>query len=139
MVLSTLAEYLPKTEGYLPKWLLFISVVSIFNSGQSYFGGLKLTRRVYESKPAEVTGLSARTFGTWTFITSVVRAFGAYYTTVEPVYNLTYATFIVAFVHFASEWLVYGTTKFGKGLLGPLIVSTSSLIWMTQQREFYLK
>lgn len=55
-------------EGYLPKWLLFISVVSIFNSIQTYISGLTLTRKVYSKKPEQTTKLSARTFGTWTFI-----------------------------------------------------------------------
>lgn len=41
--------------GYLPKWLLFISVVSVFNSIQTYVSGIELTRRVYENKPAETT------------------------------------------------------------------------------------
>ncbi|KAK9461959.1 uncharacterized protein V1516DRAFT_673391 [Lipomyces oligophaga] len=136
--MDSLSSHLPQLPGFLPKWLLFIATVSIFNSGQSYFGGLKLTRRVYEAKPAEVTGLSARTFGTWTFLTSIVRLAGAYRLNDPLIYKLTYATFIVAFVHFGSEWLIYKTTKFGKGLLGPLIVSTTSLIWMSMQREYYL-
>ncbi|KAK9450130.1 uncharacterized protein V1518DRAFT_413066 [Limtongia smithiae] len=133
-------DYLPKLPGLLPKWLLFISAVSVFNSAQSYFGGLHLTRRVYDGPAATagVTGLSARTFGTWTFITSVVRFYGAYHLNDPAVFSLTYATFIVALVHFSSEWLIYKTTKFGKGLLGPLIVSTTSLVWLTLQKEFYL-
>ncbi|KAK9465347.1 hypothetical protein V1512DRAFT_266110 [Lipomyces arxii] len=129
---------LPQTAGILPKYLLFISVVSAFNSAQSYFGGLTLTRRVYEAKPSEVTPLSARTFGTWTFVTAVVRLYGAYHITDPAVYDITYATYLVAFAHFTSEWLIFKTAKFGKGLLGPLIVSTSTIVWMTLQKAFYL-
>ncbi|KAK9237023.1 hypothetical protein V1525DRAFT_405071 [Lipomyces kononenkoae] len=131
-------KYLPQAPGLLPKWLLFISVVSAFNSAQSYFGGLSLTRRVYEANPAQVTGLSARTFGTWTFVTALVRLYGAYCIDNPAVYDITYATYIVAFMHFSSEWLIYKTAKLGKGLAGPLIVSTTTLVWMTLQRNYYL-
>ncbi|KAK9331814.1 hypothetical protein V1520DRAFT_336757 [Lipomyces starkeyi] len=131
-------KYLPQATGLLPKWLLFISVVSAFNSAQSYFGGLKLTRRVYEGNPAQVTGLSARTFGTWTFLTALVRLYGAYHINNPAVYDITYVTYIVAFMHFSSEWIIYKTAKLGKGLAGPLIVSTTTLVWMALQKSYYL-
>ncbi|KAK9246702.1 hypothetical protein V1506DRAFT_456576 [Lipomyces tetrasporus] len=132
------SDYLPQASGLLPKWLLFISVVSAFNSAQSYFGGLTLTRRVYEANPAQVTGLSARTFGTWTFLTSLIRLYGAYHINDPAVYDITYATYIVALMHFSSEWIIYKTAKLGKGLAGPLIVSTTTLVWMGLQKSYYL-
>ncbi|KAI5951994.1 ERG28 [Candida jiufengensis] len=124
--------------GKLPYWLLFISIVSIFNSFQSYQKDLSLTKRVYNSKPQEVTNLSARTFGTWTLITSIVRLYGAYNITSPQVYQLTQFTFIIAAFHFLSEWLIFGTTKLGKGLAGPLIVSSLSLGWMWYYKDFYV-
>ncbi|KAK9481230.1 hypothetical protein V1514DRAFT_345578 [Lipomyces japonicus] len=137
--MSDYIKYLPQIPGFLPKWLLFISVVSAFNSAQSYFGGLKLTKRVYEGNPSQVTGLSARTFGTWTFITAVVRFYGAYHLNEPAVWDLTYATYIVALVHFTSEWLIFKTAKLGKGLAGPLIVASTTLVWMTTQKGFYVR
>lgn len=130
---------LPFTRGgKLPYWLLFISVVSIFNSLQTYQKDLTLTKRVYNAKPQQVTNLSARTFGTWTLITSIVRLYGAYYITNPQVYQLTQFTFGVAAVHFLSEWLIYRTTLLGKGLAGPLIVSSLSLGWMWMYKDFYV-
>ncbi len=70
--------YLPKLPGLLPKWLLFISVVSVFNSAQTY-SGIELTQKVYEGKPHQVTELSARTFGTWTLVSCIIRGYAAYY------------------------------------------------------------
>ncbi|ODV64730.1 hypothetical protein HYPBUDRAFT_154313 [Hyphopichia burtonii NRRL Y-1933] len=143
-ILSTLVSYLPRTTpqgGYLPHWLLFISVVSIFNSVQTYQSkDLALTKKVYDnSKPGQVTDLSARTFGTWTFITSIVRYYGAYHLIGNKlVYEMVMWTFVVAGGHFISEWLFYRTVNFGKGLAGPLIVSTVSFTWMYLQKDFYL-
>ncbi|EMG50995.1 ERG28 Ergosterol biosynthetic protein 28 [Candida maltosa Xu316] len=136
---SFLSSILPATTngGKLPYWLLFISVVSAFNSVQTYQNNT-LTRRVYEGNPNEVTGLSARTFGTWTLITSIVRGYAAYHLQVAPIYELAQFTFLVAGFHFVSEWLYYGTAKLGKGLAGPLVVSSASLIWMYLQKDFYV-
>ncbi|KAM9929658.1 hypothetical protein OXX59_001058 [Metschnikowia pulcherrima] len=127
--------------GFLPHWLLFISVVSIFNSIQNYvIKDLTLTRKVYSSAPAsEVTNLSARTFGTWTFLTSIVRFYGAYNIIGNAqMYNLCIWTFVIAGGHFLSEWLVFKTCKLDKGLAGPLVVASSSLAWMLSQRDFYV-
>ncbi|KAI7616157.1 hypothetical protein KC343_g9856, partial [Hortaea werneckii] len=44
--LQHVASYLPPSDGLLPKWLLFISVVSIANSIQAYIS-LAPTRQVY--------------------------------------------------------------------------------------------
>lgn len=116
-------------------------MVSVFNSVQTYLSqDLALTRRVYEgASPTEVTRLSARTFGTWTFITSVVRFYGAYHLVGnKQIYELCLWTFVVAGGHFFTEWLVYGTARLGKGLAGPLVVATTSLAWMVSQKEFYV-
>ncbi|CCE94099.1 Erg28p TDEL_0H02400 [Torulaspora delbrueckii] len=123
--------------GYLPKWLLFISVVSVFNSLQTYISGLELTRRVYENKPAETTSLSARTFGTWTFVSCVIRFYGAMYLQEEHIFQLTFISYLIAIAHFGSELLIFRTCKLGKGFMGPLVVASTSLIWMYNQKEYY--
>lgn len=123
--------------GYLPKWLLFISVVSVFNSLQTYISGLELTRRVYENKPSETTALSARTFGTWTFVSCVIRLYGALYLNEEHVFQLTFISYLIALGHFGTELLIFRTCKLGKGFMGPLIVASTSLIWMYNQKEYY--
>ena len=141
-MITSFRSILPATRsgGFLPHWLLFISVVSLFNSLQTYGRDLSLTRRVYESSPpTEVTHLSARTFGTWTFITAIVRLYGAYNIIQnKAVYELCMWTFVVAGIHFISEWLYFHNCKLGKGLLGPLVVSSLSLVWMYSTKSFYL-
>lgn len=141
MNFSTLLPATTPLGGFLPHWLLFISLVSVFNSAQTYLiKDLALTRKVYlAAPPTEVTNLSARTFGTWTFLTSLVRFYGAYNIVGNPtMYDLCIWTFAVAGIHFYSEWLIFRNCKLDKGLAGPLIVATSSLVWMFSQRSFYL-
>jgi len=162
-----LTSYLPPHDGLLPKWLLFISIVSIGNSIQSYVS-LAGTRQVYSGSspsptpasnaaltkknaipdgiPAStirstspVTELSARTFGTWTAVTSIVRLYAAYHITESAVYELALWTFMIAFAHFTSEWLVFGTAKWGRGLAGPVFVSTCTGLWMLIQWSHYVR
>jgi hypothetical protein len=117
--------------------------VSIGNSIQAYVS-LGPTQKVYtgptsDSKASPVTALSARTFGTWTLLASVVRLYAAYNIDNKPVYEIAFWTYVIAAGHFFSEWLVFGSTRMGKGLAGPAIVSTVSIAWMILQKEFYLK
>ncbi|KAH3667852.1 hypothetical protein WICMUC_005252 [Wickerhamomyces mucosus] len=127
---------IPKTPGLLPKWLLFISLVSILNSFQTYTN-LELTKKVY-SNTDQVNPLSARTFGTWTLISSIIRFYAAYYLSNPQIYQITLASYLIAFFHFSSEWLIYKTTKLDKGLYGPLIVSTLTISWMIIQWDYYV-
>jgi hypothetical protein len=115
---------------------LQLAAVSIGNSIQTYTT-LSYTKRVYSAKPNEVTGLSARTFGTWTFVTAIVRIIAAYHLNDPTMYLLAFVVFLGANLHFMSEWLVFKTTKWGEGLAGPVIISSVSLVWMLVQWDFY--
>jgi hypothetical protein len=121
----------------------------VLNSVQAYVS-LKPTQKVYcGAAPAKantpaaasspVTPLSARTFGTWTLLSSVVRLYAAYHITNPQIYELAFWSYGIAWVHFFSEWLVFGSTRMGPGLAGPAIVATSSLIWMYTQWGYYVK
>jgi hypothetical protein len=76
------------------------------------------------------TPLSSRTFGTWTLVQSIVRLYAAYNLSNPRFYELAFITYAVAWFHFMVEWFGYGTVRWGRGVAGPVIVSTGSLIWM---------
>ncbi|KAF2684325.1 ergosterol biosynthesis protein [Lentithecium fluviatile CBS 122367] len=164
--MADIMSFLPPFEGWLPKWLLLVSIISIGNSIQAYTT-LTYTARLYNPNPnnalppsnisaympaslcapaskdkseipSQVTPLSARKFGTWTLLTSIVRLYVAFHINEPAFYQLGAATYIVAFVHFFSEWRVFGTTRWGVPLAGPVAVSTASLAWMWMQKDFYL-
>lgn len=157
-------DLLPPHDGLLPKWLLLVrrfpclslvpstdngqvAVTSIGNSIQAY-STLSYTQRVYAGQPngkapesvtSPVTPLSARTFGTWTFITSLVRLYAAYHIDESAWYQIAFWTYIVAFGHFMSEMAVFGSARIRSPWLAPAIVSTSSIIWMALQYGYYVK
>ena len=118
-----------------------VSVTSAFNSVQTY-STLKLTQRVYDGPvsklTSQVTPLSARTFGTWTFLSAIIRFYGAYRLDDGDMYKLVLWTFVLAQIHFGTEWLVFGTARLGVGLLPSLMVASGSLVWMVCQWGFYV-
>ncbi|KAG9241837.1 Erg28 like protein-domain-containing protein [Calycina marina] len=149
--LSTLSPYLPPHEGLLPKWLLFISIISIGNSIQAY-STLQYTSRVYSENPSltphqstplaphsTATPLQGRTFGTWTLIQSLVRLYAAYNISNERFFELGFLTYAVAFCHFMAEWMVFRTAKWGGPMAVPVFVSTGTLVWMWLQWGFYVQ
>lgn len=170
--LDVLSSYLPAGDGFLPKWLLFVSttksitiavatnpysqiaIVSIGNSVQCYTS-LAGSREVYSgsSNTTQTTGsgdkktsttnpvndLSARTFGTWTSLSSIVRLYTAYNINNPLMYQLCLWTYGIAFAHFVSEWLYFGSAKFGRGLVSPLVVSTATAAWMLTQWGHYVQ
>lgn len=88
----------------------------------------------------QCTPLAARLFGTWTLVQSLVRLFAAYHLDVEPMYQLALATYVVAFVHFASEYFVFRTlADIGKPQIFPFMLSTIGIVWMVSQYGFYVE
>lgn len=115
-----------------------LASISIGNSIQAY-STVAYTKRVYSGAPNEVTPLSARTFGTWTFVSAVVRIYAAYFIHEQKMYELAFAMLLGANFHFMMEWLVFKTARWGPGLSGPIIISSVSIVWMWTQWDFYVK
>ncbi|KAB8067684.1 hypothetical protein BDV29DRAFT_84272 [Aspergillus leporis] len=139
--MADLLSYLPPFEGILPKWLFLVSVVSTANSIQAYRSD-SYAAELYNGRSADgrppTNPLSSRTFGTWTFLSSVIRMYAAYNITTPAVYDLAVWTFGIALVHFVSEWLGFGSAQLKGRFVSPLILASSTLAWMLTQRESYL-
>lgn len=139
LMLTVISPYLPQTAGWLAYWQLFIAVTALLNSFQN-FVTLKFTRRIYNGVPSvSVTALQARTFAAWTLTSAVVRAYAAYHIHDKTMYDMALLTYLIAFSHFGSEWLIFRSAKVGPGLLSPVLVSSTSMIWMLKQYDFYIK
>ncbi|KAK2057393.1 Erg28 like protein [Colletotrichum caudatum] len=86
----------------------------------------------------QATPLAARCFGTWTFLTSIVRLYAAYHLRHAHMYDLAIWTYVVALGHFASELFVFKSMTFGLPQIFPFTLATTALIWMPLVRPFYV-
>lgn len=119
----------------LPRWLLFISVLAFGNTVSSYLTPIKHSSRVYAR---EITPLSARLFGCWTVTSSLIRSFCAYDVHNPSLYTLTFLTFAIALGHFSSELFLFKTGKPGFGAIGPLFISSFTMLWMWSSWNYYV-
>jgi hypothetical protein len=113
-----------------------VSVVSAVNSLQAYFSA-DYTSKLYTNGSIAVEPLSGRVFGTWTFLSAVIRMTAAYNIDNSVAYDLALWTYGIALTHFVGE-LVFGNASLRGRFLSPLIVASSSLAWMLTQRDAYL-
>ncbi|EPS28203.1 hypothetical protein PDE_03149 [Penicillium oxalicum 114-2] len=134
--MEQLLSYLPPFEGLLPKWLVFVSVVSAINSLQAYCS-TDYTSKLYTNGTIALDSLSGRTFGTWTFLSAVIRMTAAYNIDSPIAYDLALWTYGIALTHFTLE-LIVGNASLRGRFLNPLIVASGSLAWMFSQRQAYL-
>ncbi|GAA99421.1 uncharacterized protein L969DRAFT_93882 [Mixia osmundae IAM 14324] len=138
VLLTDYAGKLPSLSehgGLLPQWLLFVSVLALFNTVQNFVTN-SLTRRVYHK--THVTSLQSRTFAVWTLTSAGVRLYTAMSIDNPALYHLTLASFVIAFLHFGSEIVVFKTTTLFSPALSTVIISTSSMYWMMSQYDYYL-
>jgi len=131
--------FLPQDQGMLPIWQLAVAATAVFNTVQN-FVTLHFTKRLYNNIPETqpVTPLQARTFGIWTLTAAVVRWYAAYNIHNKAIYDMALLTYLFAFAHFSSEILIFRTAKISIPVLSPVIVATSSLVWMITQYDFYV-
>lgn len=152
-------SFLPQGQGWLPSWLLLVclshslpskkqaqktdklnsqvSLTSLGNTIQAYMT-TKNTREVYVQSGSETTALSSRLFGTWTIVSAIIRLYAAYNISNPQLYQLAIWAYAIAWFHFMSEWMLFKTAVWGRGLAGPVLISTGSLIWMYCQWGYYV-
>ncbi|TVY25695.1 Ergosterol biosynthetic protein [Lachnellula hyalina] len=114
------------------------SAASVFNTVACYTSPA-IARRTYQGPAAraEATPLSARLFGTWTLLASIVRAYAAYNIDDKGIYAVALSTYALALAHFTSESLLYKTMSFANGLAVPFSVASLTLVWMVTQSSHY--
>ncbi|KAI0280808.1 Erg28-like protein [Russula aff. rugulosa BPL654] len=134
------SNFLPEGDGKLPMWQIAVAATALFNTVQN-FVTLHFTKRLYNNVPAAhpVTPLQARTFGIWTLTASIVRLYAAYNIHNKAIYDMALLTYLFAFAHFSSEILIFRTAKISIPVLSPVVVATTSLVWMILQYDFYVK
>ncbi|XP_046582489.1 ergosterol biosynthetic protein 28 homolog [Haliotis rubra] len=115
---------------YLSIWIGFVSLMAFGNTMQCFVDHSFLYSRLYTVSESNVNGLVARLFGIWTLISGVLRFSCAIDIYNKAVYNLTLVSFVVVFVHYVTEILIYNTVELCVGVSAPFIVSFISIAFM---------
>ncbi|KAL9024564.1 MAG: hypothetical protein Q9196_006430, partial [Gyalolechia fulgens] len=142
---------LPEAPGLLPYWLLVVCctnlgstdqaediiqvvALSVWNTVQCYQSP-NFARRTFNgpTSGSEVTPFAGRVFGSWSFLSGLVRLFAAYNISDKNLYLLALCTYLIVLANYAGELLAFGTMKFGKGSAPSIFVATTSIVWMITQ------
>ncbi|KAK2149696.1 hypothetical protein LSH36_441g00021 [Paralvinella palmiformis] len=116
---------------YLQGWIGVVGMVAFGNTLSCFRGHQILSDKLYTDAHGQVNALMARIFGVWTLLSAVIRIYCAYDIKNRAVYNLTYFSFVLAFIHFIAECFFYKTAPLTVGVMMPLAVSALSLVWMS--------
>ena len=114
----------------LQGWIFVVGLMALGNTVSCFFDHSFLKSRLYTGAPEKANDLAARLFGLWTLMSALLRLSCAILITNRALFNLTFLSFVVAFIHFLSEAFIYKTAPLTIGVLAPLIVSGVSMLWM---------
>ncbi|KAI0768057.1 Erg28-like protein [Trametes elegans] len=136
--LAALSAYLPQGPGWLPTWQLIVAVTATLNT-ISNVTSVAASRKLYNNAPGLVNPLQSRTFGIWTLTSAVVRFYAAYNIENKLIYEMALFTYLFALLHFGAELTIFRTARLAVPNLSPVIVASSSLVWMLTQYGFYVR
>lgn len=102
-------------------WLIVVAIMRFASVAFGYFQREILHERVFV-RETEYSALAGRTFGIWTSVTCALCLLCQKYYYETGILLATLASFVLAFVYFAVEYVVYKTVSV-KSFASPLIVS----------------
>ena len=117
-------------------WITLVALMALGNSVQCFIEPDFVWTKLYnESK--EVSFLTARTYGMWTLLASIVRFMYAYNMRNWELFLITMASYALAFGHFSSEMLVYHSGGLDSmGMLSAIVVSGTSMVLLLLVRTY---
>ncbi|KAG2439908.1 hypothetical protein HYH02_010537 [Chlamydomonas schloesseri] len=120
----------------LQRWLVLVAGLRMLAVVIGIFVPNKLKSQVFDRRPDLVTPLLGRLFAAWTLMTCALCLACARDPTNKTVYLTTLFSFAVALVFFLGELLIFRTLSI-RGAISPMIVATTSTIWLALGFEFY--
>ncbi|XP_009591444.1 ergosterol biosynthetic protein 28 [Nicotiana tabacum] len=111
-------------------WLMLVGTLRLASVWFGFFDIWALRLAVFsKTTMSEVHG---RTFGVWTLLTCTLCYLCAFNLHDRPLYLATLLSFVYAFGHFLTEFLIYQTMEI-KNLITVGIFAGTSIVWMSLQ------
>ncbi|GFO48194.1 ergosterol biosynthetic protein 28 [Plakobranchus ocellatus] len=121
----------PSFVNLLRIWIGFVGVIAFGSAVQCFINPNYIYERIYTSNNENVSTLTSRLFGVWTFLSGSLRVMCALDLYNKRLYHVTLLSFILALGHFISEVYIYRTAQLqSAGILAPLFVSSTSILLM---------
>ncbi|KAK3749759.1 hypothetical protein RRG08_046264 [Elysia crispata] len=121
----------PSLVNLLRIWIGLIGFVAVGSTIQCFLSPSYATDLIFTVDQNNVTALTSRLFGVWTFLAGVLRVMCAVDLHNKSLYHLTLFTFVLVLVYFVSEVFIYKTARLeSAGILAPLVISSSSILLM---------
>ncbi|KAK0721582.1 hypothetical protein B0T26DRAFT_749087 [Lasiosphaeria miniovina] len=117
----------PKTERFNPE-----DSVNVLKPASA-------TGKDAEKAKDQVTPLTARVFGNYTFLAGVIRVYASFSPENASLYQLALLTHGVAALSFTSELLIFKTMKFTGPQGFPFAAAYLGGLWMTLQYSHYVQ
>ncbi|XP_059454332.1 ergosterol biosynthetic protein 28-like [Corylus avellana] len=111
-------------------WLMLVGSLRLASVWFGFFNIWALRLAVFSK--TTMTEVHGRTFGVWTLLTCTLCFLCAFNLENKPLYLATFLSFIFAFGHFLTEYLVYQTMAIAN-LTTVGIFAGTSIIWMLLQ------
>lgn len=111
-------------------WLMLVGTLRL---ASVWFGFVDIwALRLAVFSKTTMTEVHGRTFGVWTLLTCTLCYLCAFNLHDRPLYLATILSFVYAFGHFLTEFLIYQTMEI-KNLVTVGIFAGTSIVWMLLQ------
>ncbi|KAL1546845.1 ergosterol biosynthetic protein 28-like [Salvia divinorum] len=111
-------------------WLMLVGTLRLASVWFGFFDIWALRLAVYSK--TTMTEVHGRTFGVWTLLTCTLCYLCAFNLDNKPLYLATFLSFIYAFAHFLSEYLIYHTMAIGNLTTVGIFAGTSIILMLLQ-------
>ncbi|URE18513.1 ergosterol biosynthetic protein [Musa troglodytarum] len=111
-------------------WLMLVGLLRLATVWFGFFDIWALRTAVFSR--TQMTDVHGRTFGVWTLLTCTLCFLCAFNLQNKPIYTATFLSFVYAFGHFLTEYLIYHTMA-ASNLTTVGIFAGTSIIWMLLQ------
>ncbi|KAJ9142345.1 hypothetical protein NKR23_g7273 [Pleurostoma richardsiae] len=133
-----MASLLPQSDGYLPYFLLLLSIMAITHSVVCYLASPDASLKQFSGpKRPPPEALTARLYGLKNVYTGLIRLYAAYDIHNPALYDLALCTFLGVTFLYTTEMLIYRTSR-PRELVIPFINCSTAIVWMLSQRSWYL-
>lgn len=104
--------------------------MAMYQTAKAYIVVLRAGSETYEASRG------VRNFGTWTMLGCVLRLYTAYDLQNRGLYDVTLWSFVIGFLYFGLEWVVFGASVPGRKR--GLLITMGTCLWMALQRDHYI-